>query len=559
MKHDKLSIQAISMERNKAMKMIFFIFALMFMAHTACAQSCPDDNHPHAIDLGLPSGTKWACCNVGATTPEENGGYYAWGETEEKELYDISTYIYGNIYDSASLIGDNICGTEYDVAHVKWGGEWQMPPEDKAMELRAQCSFEWVSINGVSGGKFVGPNGNSIFFPASGSYDFTGLEECGSGGVCWTGTKHRIINEAYCFGLYNEGTSVHWCDRYLGFTVRPVTGGMDMVPLLLSPDSLLLSEFDEATVEITSGYEYYTVESSNTDVASAVDYEGEKGFFVEVKTFFAGEATIKVRDKRSGQESEIKVTVVSNCPDDNHPHAIDLGLPSGTKWACCNVGATSPRQKGGYYAWGETEEKNLYDYSTYIHCDGSWDTCHDLGDCISGTEHDVAHVKWGGEWQMPSLEQMTELLHSRLYIWEVEDVDNYDVGVIIKAKNNNYIFMPVTGWFQGDGFQNPKDASSYWLGTKSRNESNGAYNIAFGWYLSGFQIDDYYFNSRAMGHAVRPVLNTPNSIDNPESARFNSKTEIYNIYGVKLADNLENLKILQPGIYIVNGKKIVVK
>ena len=97
------------MDRNKAMKMIFFIFALMFMAHTACAQSCPDDNHPHAIDLGLPSGTKWACCNVGATTPEENGGYYAWGETEEKELYDISTYIYGNIYDSASLIGDNIC------------------------------------------------------------------------------------------------------------------------------------------------------------------------------------------------------------------------------------------------------------------------------------------------------------------------------------------------------------------------------------------------------------------------------------------------------------------
>ena len=66
------------------------------------------------------------------------------------------------------------------------------------------------------------------------------------------------------------------------------------------------------------------------------------------------------------------------CPDTHHPHEIDLGLPSGTKWACSNVGANKPEEYGGYYAWGETEEKSYYDWSTYIHCDGSYGTCHKL-------------------------------------------------------------------------------------------------------------------------------------------------------------------------------------
>ncbi|MBO4315774.1 MAG: hypothetical protein J5867_07425, partial [Prevotella sp.] len=79
-----------------------------------------------AVDLGLPSKTKWASCNVGATKPEEYGGYYAWGETEEKEVYDESTYKYYQNDEYVNL-GSDISGTEYDVAHVKWGGNWRMP------------------------------------------------------------------------------------------------------------------------------------------------------------------------------------------------------------------------------------------------------------------------------------------------------------------------------------------------------------------------------------------------------------------------------------------------
>ena len=65
---------------------------ILYEDATQAYTACPDNNHPHLIDLGLPSSTKWSCCNVGASKPEAYGGYYAWGETQEKSLYDYTTY-----------------------------------------------------------------------------------------------------------------------------------------------------------------------------------------------------------------------------------------------------------------------------------------------------------------------------------------------------------------------------------------------------------------------------------------------------------------------------------
>ena len=109
--------------------------------------------------------------------------------------------------------------------------------------------------------------------------------------------------------------------------------------------------------------------------------------------------------------------ILNDEEDENQPsaetgEAIDLGLPSGIKWASCNVGATKPEEYGGYYAWGETEEKETYSWATYIHCDGSSSTCHDLGSDISGTEYDVAHVKWGDNWRIPTKDEFTELYNN---------------------------------------------------------------------------------------------------------------------------------------------------
>ena len=121
------------------------------------------------VDLGLPSGTLWATCNIGASKPEEYGCYYAWGEIEEKDYYNWSTYQHSDgTPSSLHNIGNDIAGTQYDVAHVKWGGSWTIPSIDQIKELISNCTWKWITQNGVNGTLVIGPNGLSIFFPAAG-------------------------------------------------------------------------------------------------------------------------------------------------------------------------------------------------------------------------------------------------------------------------------------------------------------------------------------------------------------------------------------------------------
>ncbi|MBR5061197.1 MAG: hypothetical protein IKX24_03545 [Prevotella sp.] len=179
---------------------------------------------PQAIDLGLPSGTKWASCNVGATKPEEYGGYYAWGETEEKEVYNWSTYIHCDGSSSTCHdLGSDISGTEYDVAHVKWGGDWVMPTLDDIKELRDNCISEWTTVNGVNGRKFTGPNGNSIFLPAAG-YRWNGdLDDAAGGGYYWSSTQDPSTSYLACFlGFYSGDAKWYRRSRDCGQSVRPV-------------------------------------------------------------------------------------------------------------------------------------------------------------------------------------------------------------------------------------------------------------------------------------------------------------------------------------------------
>ena len=117
--------------------------------------SCPDENHPHAIDLGLPSGTKWSCCNVGAESPTAPCEKYAWGMTIPWTDYDDYSF---------TDIGSDIAGTPYDAAFVNMGAPWQMPSIDQLEELSNCCLFANVIIDDVGGYLLLGPNGNSILF-----------------------------------------------------------------------------------------------------------------------------------------------------------------------------------------------------------------------------------------------------------------------------------------------------------------------------------------------------------------------------------------------------------
>ena len=210
------------------MKKLLTIFALMLVAFTANAQSCPDNNHPHMIDLGLPSGTKWACCNVDDDPSKQSltnyGSYYAWGETKEHDdlYYSWSTYIYyDGIHNTCHVLPRDIVGTPYDVAHVKWGDSWVMPSFDQIKELLDNCTYEWTTVNGVNGGKFTSKtNGGSIFLPAAGGFYGSDLDGAGDVGRYWY-SAYFSNDASYLYFSSDEAITRDY-NRCYGYTVRPV-------------------------------------------------------------------------------------------------------------------------------------------------------------------------------------------------------------------------------------------------------------------------------------------------------------------------------------------------
>ena len=191
----------------------------------ANVSSCPDNHHPHLIDLGLPSGTKWACCNVGASTPEGYGDYYSWGETSTKANYSWKTYNHcKGSANTCTKLGSDITGTNYDVARKKWGGSWKMPTIKQFLELSKRCRHTLVSVNGVNGRKFTGPNGNSIFLPFAGSKFGTEFGNVGNNGYYWSSNSNlRNVGEAYYLFVTTSGYAGRsYYYRYYGHSIRPV-------------------------------------------------------------------------------------------------------------------------------------------------------------------------------------------------------------------------------------------------------------------------------------------------------------------------------------------------
>lgn len=208
----------------------------------------PSEEHPSSgsgkdnghlyVNLGLPSGTQWATCNIGASKPEEYGGYYAWGEIATKSEYYWSTYKYGNDYDELTkyctnsnygLNGFTDGKTELelddDVAHKQWGGQWRMPSVEQFEELLSNTTSQWVTVNGKEGRLFTASNGNSIFLPAAGRRYDTSLSDAGSFGDYWSRTLRAGPYNAYGLYFNSGGVYVAYVNdyfRYYGHTVRPV-------------------------------------------------------------------------------------------------------------------------------------------------------------------------------------------------------------------------------------------------------------------------------------------------------------------------------------------------
>ena len=169
------------MKNSKFLQKTFFL--LVAGISLSALQACEEKDEPvlapsidredmiESVDLGLPSGTRWASCNIGASSPEEYGDYFAWGETTVKGDYSWQTYQWCNgTYESMSTdCVDSIeLNQQYDAALAKWGEQWRMPTMADFKELTTECTWTWTTQNGVKGYEVKGTNGNSIFLPAAG-------------------------------------------------------------------------------------------------------------------------------------------------------------------------------------------------------------------------------------------------------------------------------------------------------------------------------------------------------------------------------------------------------
>ncbi len=190
-----------------------------------------------AVDLGLPSGTLWATCNVGATSIEDYGVHFAWGETQPKDNYTWDTYKYGT-YDRENrddfskltkynlIDGLTILEPSDDAATVNWGAGWRMPTEIEQEELLTECTWQGTNNynnTGVSGCIVTGKNGNSIFLPAAGAYHGTELRRKGSLGAYMSASRcnpHSIWG-FFFYSDENRGLP-DTGDRCDGYSVRPV-------------------------------------------------------------------------------------------------------------------------------------------------------------------------------------------------------------------------------------------------------------------------------------------------------------------------------------------------
>lgn len=180
-----------------------------------------------SVDLGLPSGLRWATCNVGATSPEEFGNCYAWGVTATNGSCQTAGLSKSALQSQGYIDNNGNLTSQYDAATANWGSDWRMPTDTELGELMNKCTWTWTTQNGVYGYKVTGPNGNSIFLPSAGG--FGPSVSSTSYGYYWSSTTSKVNSTAdqsyhLCCSSSNNTiqTTVKVIPRNNGLRVRPV-------------------------------------------------------------------------------------------------------------------------------------------------------------------------------------------------------------------------------------------------------------------------------------------------------------------------------------------------
>ena len=516
----------------------------------------PEPEPAEAVDLSLPSGLKWASFNVGASAPEEFGDYYAWGETEPyyedgyaqsenpvwkdgKTGYNWDSYKWGDGSNNAltkycfndsngTRDNKNILEPADDAAAVNWGGSWRMPTYAEWKELMDNCDFTPTTLNGVEGylvtpANAVTATGNSIFLPIAGCRRKTSPEYVTTDGVYWTSSLHGSdpLN-AYCVSFtstYFPHSMGEHHFRSRGHSIRPVSDEgvrVSVTGIALEESSVNIVEGNKvdlsATVTPANATQPAVIWSSSDKNVAAVGQTGR------VRALSAGTATITATTYDGGFTATCSVTVV--------PGAVDLGLPSGLKWASCNVGASAPEENGDYFAWGETEPyyedgyarsenpvwkdgKTGYNWVSYQWCNGTAEsltkycTDNEYGTVDNRTvlepDDDAASANWGGNWRMPTDAEWTELRTECTWTWTTQD--GVYGRLVTSNTNGNSIFLPAAGYWDNTALRYGSDSYGYYW-SSSLSVSSPGFACRVGFYSSSVYRGVY---SRYRGFPVRPV------------------------------------------------------
>lgn len=315
------------------------------------------------VDLGLPSGTLWSTCNIGANSPEEYGDYFAWGETTAKADYSWSTYRfcdesagvltkYCTQSDYGSVDGKTELDPEDDAATANWGSEWQMPNKAQWEELlnKDHITRTWTTRNSVNGYLFTSKsNGNSLFIPAAGGRVGVSSSNVGSDAYCWSRSLHTDMSFCTCYYCDSYMLSL---ERYLGLTVRPVRVNNESNKFCNLPARLTIENVQQAPVLFTaceSMGEYCTITSDGqsfnftdaTNYTSSINItamNSYSGYYLGLSGFIIGKLTVP-------EIGEDKVRVVCYdraCPNCYQDYSITkpLVLQTGGYARCSSCGRT---------------------------------------------------------------------------------------------------------------------------------------------------------------------------------------------------------------------------
>ncbi|MCQ2236347.1 MAG: fibrobacter succinogenes major paralogous domain-containing protein [Bacteroidales bacterium] len=437
------------------------------------------------VDLGL--SVNWSSVNVGASTSDNFGNYYSWGEIDTKDDYSWNTYIHsinesydysgiskyqimdnlrgGRWYDydnNKQFIGDNkvVLETADDAASVNWGGDWIIPTKEDWQELFNNCYMIWTNDYNKDDSKNAGyivkskdkNNTSSIFLPVAGMHIKSDLCSEGIGYYLTSSLDNKTTISCSTVGLFSGYFSIFGSSRECGVSVRPI------------------------------------------------------------------------------------------CPhsgDTNSHDAVDLGLPSGKLWATCNIGSHLPEEKGGHYAWGEVTTKSDYSWSTYKHVYDGGSNYRDInkytiddgvnietawynsstgifiGDNKSILEptDDVATQNWGTEWRIPTWDEWMELYINTTQEWienyNATGVNGYKLTSTKEGYTNAFIFLPVAGYIKDSSLTGNGLNGYYWTSSIFEKESDLARYVTFS--MNSFYVlfEDSTFGgnycARSNGMSIRPV------------------------------------------------------